>query len=167
MDPKHRVYYLVNLNQNSKLRSGWWHPLWDSYGLFYTYNLRELKNSVPSLKMRYQPYDHQSEENYQVMGSCKKEYECQLIRVLRKLNRVNYVKTDPTNKEVLMAQARKCDRCGKFYEKNFETANKSKTTVAGVCFITTQDLSIEDKDLCDDCIVQFKKFMAGCELKEE
>ena len=161
MDPKHRVYYLVNLNQNRKL-SGWWHPIWDSYGLFYRYNLRELRNSVPSIKMRYQPYDHHSGENYQVMVSCKKEYERELIRVLRKLRRVDYVKIGPINKEVIMAQARKCDRCGKFYEKNLETGYK-REIVTGVCFINTLDNAIEDRDLCDKCIAKFKRFMAGCE----
>ena len=65
-----------------------------------------------------------------------------------------------------MARASKCDRCGKFYEKNHEKG-KIGTVVVGVCFIDVNDNSIDDKDLCDECITKFKRFMAGCELKEE
>lgn len=65
-----------------------------------------------------------------------------------------------------MAIAKKCDRCGKFYEKNLESGYK-REIVVGVCFINTLDNSIEDRDLCDECIVKFKRFMAGCELKED
>jgi hypothetical protein len=99
------------------------------------------------------------------MISCKKEEESALIKILRKSRDVNYIKIDPTNKEKYMANAKKCDRCGKFYEKNLEPGYK-REIVVGVCFINTLDNSIEDRDLCDECIVKFKKFMAGCELVE-
>jgi hypothetical protein len=65
-----------------------------------------------------------------------------------------------------MANAKKCDRCGKFYEKNLETSYK-REVVVGVSFINTRDNAIEDRDLCDECIAKFKRFMAGCELREE
>ena len=65
-----------------------------------------------------------------------------------------------------MARASKCDRCGTFYEKNREKG-RIGTVVVGVCFIDDSDQSIDDKDLCDECIAKFKRFMAGCELKED
>ena len=64
-----------------------------------------------------------------------------------------------------MARARKCDRCGKFYEKNTET-NKRATVLIGVSFVDATYRNIDDKDLCDECIAKFKRFMAGTELKE-
>ena len=165
MDPRHRVYYLVNLNQNRKL-GGWWSKGWDSRGSIYTRNLFRLKGAITSLKERYIPYDYHSTENYQVMISCKKEEESTLIKILRKSRGVNYTKIDSMNKEKIMAFARKCDRCGKYYEKNHEKC-KDGTVAVGICFIDVNDASIDDKDLCDECIAKFKRFMAGCELKEE
>lgn len=67
-----------------------------------------------------------------------------------------------------MANAKKCDRCGKFYEKNFETGFEGSRIAAGVEFTNSCNaFTFDRRDLCDDCIVQFKRFMAGCELKEE
>lgn len=51
MDPKHRVYYFVNLNQNYRL-GGWWNREWDNHGHFYDENLKRIKHSIPSLKIR-------------------------------------------------------------------------------------------------------------------
>lgn len=64
-----------------------------------------------------------------------------------------------------MASARKCDRCGTFYERNSATT-KGGTILIGVSFIDKNYRSIADKDLCDECIAKFKRFMAGTELKE-
>ena len=68
-----------------------------------------------------------------------------------------------------MAQAKKCDRCGKFYETNHATEYDPGTRiVSGVAFTNPYNSFIWcPKDLCDDCIAKFKRFMAGCELKEE
>ena len=65
-----------------------------------------------------------------------------------------------------MAMAKKCDRCGKFYEKNLEK-HKNGFALIGVCFVDSKGQSVGDRDLCDECIAKFKRFMAGCELKEE
>lgn len=165
MDTRHRVYYLVNLNQNRTL-AGWWSRGWDSFGSIYTQNLFRLKGAITSLKTRYRPYDYRSTENYQVMISCKKEEESTLVKVLSRSRGVDYIKIDSTGKENYMANAKKCDRCGKFYEKNFEK-HKNGFALVGVCFVDTRDQSVDDKDLCDECIVKFKRFMAGSELKED
>lgn len=166
MDHRHRVYYLVNLNQNRKI-GGWGYKGWDNYGIRYKHNLSELQHSINSLKIRSRSYDYHYTENYQLMVSCTKEEESKLVKCLYRLPDTNYIKIAQSNKGdmLIMANAKKCDRCGKFYEKNHETGYK-REIVVGVCFINTEDNSIEDRDLCDECIVKFKRFMAGCELKE-
>lgn len=65
-----------------------------------------------------------------------------------------------------MANAKKCDRCRKYYDKNLEKDIYGKRIV-GVCFVNEVDQSVQDKDLCDECIVKFRNFMVGCELKED
>ena len=70
-----------------------------------------------------------------------------------------------------MANAKKCDRCGKFYECNESRLKGYEGLLCGVSFVRTRHTGnvryIDDKDLCDECIAKFKRFMAGCELKEE
>lgn len=167
MDTRHRVYYLVNLNQNRTL-AGWWSRGWDSFGSIYTQNLFRLKGAITSLKTRYRPYDYRSTENYQVMISCKKEEESTLVKVLSRSRGVDYIKIDSTGKENYMANAKKCDRCGKFYEKNLAKSDDANRVVSGVAFMNPwNSVTFDPKDLCDNCIADFKRFMAGCELKEE
>lgn len=60
-----------------------------------------------------------------------------------------------------MSLARKCDRCGKFYEKNSVHCfyDDVDDIVHGVSLIGTGN-AIEPKyDLCDSCIEDFRDFM--------
>ena len=69
-----------------------------------------------------------------------------------------------------MANAKKCDRCGLFYEKNTrftKTINFSKTTIDGMCFTTSICCCVDSKDLCDDCLSKLYSFLDGKELKED
>lgn len=95
MDTRHRVYYLVNLNQNYR-KGGWWTPGWDSYGFLYDRNMDELKRSIGSLKIR--PYGLFNgvcdiiPGYYQLKLSCKKEDEAELVNVLTNMRDVNFKK---------------------------------------------------------------------------
>lgn len=69
-----------------------------------------------------------------------------------------------------MASAKKCDRCGVFYETNTqikETFGCFRRTLSGMCFATVDEEYITEKDLCDDCISKLKMFLDGKELKED
>lgn len=69
-----------------------------------------------------------------------------------------------------MASAKKCDRCGVFYETNTrfkETVGLFRTHLSGMCFMSAAAGSTGAKDLCDDCISKLKMFLDGKELKED
>lgn len=72
-----------------------------------------------------------------------------------------------------MAIARKCDRCGAYYDVNRDypvTCNGFKTVIVGVAMITRNDETTRDNDLCDTCIGKLNLFLTGVELdwkKEE
>lgn len=69
-----------------------------------------------------------------------------------------------------MAAAKKCDRCGKFYEKNtrFSTFSSFRRTLLdGICFTTMNGGYVEYSDLCDDCIAELKLFLNGKKLRED
>lgn len=54
-----------------------------------------------------------------------------------------------------MSKAKKCDRCGKFYEKNAVMESKGSvlgSTIGGIKTVTKDGRTDEDFDLCDDCI---------------
>ena len=54
-----------------------------------------------------------------------------------------------------MSKAKKCDRCGKFYEKNVVMESKGSvigSTIGGINTATTEGKTDEHFDLCDDCI---------------
>ena len=51
-----------------------------------------------------------------------------------------------------MAIAKKCDRCGKYYDKKH-----------GMCF-TVSELNTDFKDLCDECLDKLHIFLNGAEL---
>lgn len=55
-----------------------------------------------------------------------------------------------------MAFAKKCDRCGVYYEKN-AAQTKAGSKVGGVAFICTYGTTryILDHDLCDECMDKF------------
>lgn len=56
-----------------------------------------------------------------------------------------------------MAIARKCDRCGKFYENNNGSKSINGYFVRTIRICTTGPY--EDLDLCDDCIKELYKFL--------
>ena len=62
-----------------------------------------------------------------------------------------------------MAVAKKCDRCGKFYE-HYPTGNKMEyNAIRRLCtaannYINREEVSI---DLCPKCMEEFDKFMIG------
>ncbi len=65
-----------------------------------------------------------------------------------------------------MANAKKCDRCGKYYEKN-ETKPR---IITDACFVSglktlanipNATFNDEHFDLCDECLEEFYRFMDG------
>lgn len=59
-----------------------------------------------------------------------------------------------------MAKALRCDRCGKYYDKNHkvvETKGK-KIPVSGAAFVNGGTHYTMHKDLCDDCLDQLAEF---------
>lgn len=68
-----------------------------------------------------------------------------------------------------MARAKKCDRCGAFYEKNIahtRVAHNKHTVIDGVVLSLAIDEYAEYKDLCDDCIAKLILFLSGRDLAE-
>lgn len=66
-----------------------------------------------------------------------------------------------------MATAKKCDRCGKYYDKNIEHKQKVRGTYYyedGMCFTTVAGVYGYDKYLCDDCLDKLHMFLNGAEL---
>lgn len=53
-----------------------------------------------------------------------------------------------------MAKAHKCDRCGKFYEKNQKVleCRGEKVITIGIRFVDDRFASFGHADLCDDCL---------------
>ena len=65
-----------------------------------------------------------------------------------------------------MAIAKKCDRCGKYYDKNTEHKQNISGRLYyedGMCF-TVDELNTDFKDLCDDCLDKLHIFLNGAEL---
>ena len=68
-----------------------------------------------------------------------------------------------------MATAKKCDRCGKYYDKNIEhkqNINGRLYYEDGMCFTiaTLAELTTNFKVLCDDCLEELHMFLNGAEL---
>lgn len=170
MDGRHRVYYLVNLNQNYRL-GGWWHREWDNYGLLYNENLKKLKQHVASLKMRPRAFLYNSSDYFQMTVSCKKDEERSLISILQKLPKTNYAKINPKTREGVHVNAKKCDRCGRYYDKNYTKLKSYDGVVVGVSLVRagvpTGIRYIKEMDLCDECIEEFQDFMLMRTAKKE
>ena len=75
-----------------------------------------------------------------------------------------------------MANAKKCDRCGKFYDGNTRfpadqygllSLTNGDIYIESVMTMTTGGYHYKNYDLCDDCIEDFKKFINGRKLVEE
>ncbi len=68
-----------------------------------------------------------------------------------------------------MAMARKCDRCGKYYDRNIRHTGRFGSQDYPIigCFYalgTSNPMCGEGFDLCDDCIDELKIFLG---IKEE
>lgn len=62
-----------------------------------------------------------------------------------------------------MAKAKKCDRCGKYYDKNIKhrkTCN-GNTYIDGIKFTLSNGYAIDKIDLCDECINKLKELLEG------
>lgn len=66
-----------------------------------------------------------------------------------------------------MSVARKCDRCGKFYEKNRVKWNYGGSITRGINVVNINNLIAVECDLCDSCIEDFRAFMDYYDDKEE
>ena len=65
-----------------------------------------------------------------------------------------------------MAIAKKCDRCGKYYDKNTEHKQNISGRLYyedGMCF-TVSELNTDFKDLCDEYLDKLHIFLNGAEL---
>ena len=65
-----------------------------------------------------------------------------------------------------MALVKKCDRCGKYYDKNIEhkqNINGRLYYEDGMCF-TVDEVNTDFKDLCDECLDKLHIFLNGAEL---
>lgn len=66
-----------------------------------------------------------------------------------------------------MATARKCDRCGKYYDENKKYRYDLGTgTVIGLRFETLNGYNSSRIDLCDECLGKIKEFLGTDILKE-
>mgnify|MGYP007008538399 CR=1 FL=1 len=59
-----------------------------------------------------------------------------------------------------MSMARKCDRCGKFYEKNRVKWNCEGSITRGIDVVNINNLIAVEYDLCDSCIEDLRCFMS-------
>lgn len=66
-----------------------------------------------------------------------------------------------------MANALKCDRCGKFYIKNEKHKTSGRVNggiLGGITTVSTNENHDKWLDLCDDCISDLLDFLDGKEL---
>ena len=63
-----------------------------------------------------------------------------------------------------MANAKKCDRCGGFYEFGDIGVSKGGSYVTGISFTRRNNSPIEAMDLCKECIDKLKCFIDGAEI---
>lgn len=67
-----------------------------------------------------------------------------------------------------MSKAKKCDRCGKFYENNVVMESKGSVlgnTIGGIKTVTKEGRTDEGFDLCDDCVKSLFKWKGKPEVK--
>jgi hypothetical protein len=61
-----------------------------------------------------------------------------------------------------MATAKKCDRCGKYYDGNEPYVVGGRiTAIDGIAFTLKDGSVINPVDLCDDCIKLLEKWLKG------
>lgn len=63
-----------------------------------------------------------------------------------------------------MASAKKCDRCGRYYDRNtkYKANGHSNHNLDGVATTNTVGMVERSYDLCDECITEFfEQFLTG------
>lgn len=66
-----------------------------------------------------------------------------------------------------MATARKCDRCGKYYDENKKyVCGLGRVQIIGLCFAAINDNYSSKIDLCDECLGKVKELLNTDMLKE-
>ena len=68
-----------------------------------------------------------------------------------------------------MANAKRCDRCGKFYDKNLKYRGRKASDEfrSGVAYVTSHGFYGNTIDLCDDCLTKLDRFLGGVKLADE
>ena len=69
-----------------------------------------------------------------------------------------------------MSSAKKCDRCGRYYDENREyqkNVNGYKGFYDGMSMTTTSDFNVDAVDLCDKCITALRLFLNGAKVVAE
>lgn len=91
MDKKDRVYYLVNFNRDHS-KVGWDKNGWDKDGTIYAKNVKELQDSVKSLKITDNRQTKYTNMYFQRKISCLKKEERCLRTAFNKMDNIEYVK---------------------------------------------------------------------------
>ena len=65
-----------------------------------------------------------------------------------------------------MASAKKCDRCGKYYDKNnrMRKGLYKNESIDGIAKTTSIGNYLNRIDLCDECLDKLDIFLSGIEL---
>ena len=62
--------------------------------------------------------------------------------------------------QIFMADAKKCDRCGKYYDENYHDRYVFGNTITHIKLSTDfSDHNYKKLDLCDDCFDELYKFL--------
>ena len=67
-----------------------------------------------------------------------------------------------------MADAKKCDRCNEYYDKNVTKLAGANGNICGAALTRCNAgiRYIRERDLCDNCITKLMRFLDGAELEE-
>lgn len=62
-----------------------------------------------------------------------------------------------------MSRAKKCDRCGAFYEENarIKVKHNGETFIDGLYTTTSNGFTYKSYDLCDECVDDLMHFLTG------
>lgn len=65
-----------------------------------------------------------------------------------------------------MAEAKKCDKCKKYYDKNVKFSSGG-VAIVGISFTRKDGYKTNYMDLCDECLTKCRQFLDGAELIAE
>lgn len=66
-----------------------------------------------------------------------------------------------------MANAKKCDRCGSYYDHNVRVRAPKGGFLGAIETLTSNMNDIKCYDLCDNCAEDLMRFIAGDGIQEE